>query len=121
MLMRLLKITSSEPKTLGRKVKNICKDIAGEFVNEDLDEIFKSKGIEHELTNLYTPQENGTPKRFQRTVTKGARTLLSESKLNLNFWPEAMKFVYTWNRVCAKSSNKTPFKLYGGINLLYDI
>lgn len=30
-------------------------------------------------------------------------------------------FVYTWNRVCAKSSNKTPFKLYGGINLLYDI
>lgn len=42
-------------------------------------------------------------------------TLLIESCLDPSFWPEALHFfVYTWNRMCLKLLNKSPFKLYGG-------
>lgn len=49
-------------------------------------------------------------------LTNRARAILADSSLNLNFWPEAVKyFVYVWNQVCPKSLKKTPCELYGGL------
>lgn len=54
--------------------------------------------------------------RFNQTVADGARTVLNDSNLDSSFWPEAMLyFVYSWNRVCSKVTNKTPHELYSGI------
>lgn len=100
---------------LDLRVKAVRTDNGGEFVNDALDDFFDSKGIHHELTNAYTPQQNGACERFMQTIANGARTLLFESKLPSDLWPEAMKyFCYTWNRVCPKALTKTPFELYGG-------
>lgn len=109
-----LHITRAETY-LGRKVKCFRTDNGKEFANEAFREFFDSKGIKHEFSNPYTPQQNGTVERFMQTAVNGIRTLLCDSKMNPNFWPEALKyFVYTWNRVCPKKLKKTPFELYGG-------
>lgn len=100
---------------VGQKVKAIRTDNGGEFVNRNFDNFCDKSGITHELTNAYTPEQNGTAERFNQTVVDGTRTILEESGLEKHFWPEAMLyFTYTWNRVCHKDQVKTPFELYGG-------
>jgi transposase InsO family protein len=100
---------------IGYKVKAIRSDNGTEFVNKNLDSFCNQLGIKHELTNVYTPEQNGVPERFNQTILDCVRTILCESGLDKSFWPEAMLyFTYTWNRVCHKDQEKTPFELYGG-------
>ncbi|GFX42221.1 copia protein [Trichonephila clavipes] len=74
------------------------------------------RGIKHERTNIYTPQQNGASERLNRTVIDGARTVLSESGLDKSFWPEAvLYFVHVWNRLCHSGQTLTPIELYIGI------
>lgn len=100
---------------LDRKIKTFRTDNGGEYTSRILENFFKSKGIEHEFTNPYTPQQNGVAERFNQTVANGACTILNESGLHESFWPEAMNyFTYTWNRLCHANQTKTPFELFGG-------
>lgn len=101
---------------LGKKVKNIRTDNGGEFVNNYLKDFFLEKGIKHELTNPYTPEQNGVVERLNQTILNGTRALLHESRLGSRFWPDAMlHFIYTWNRMVHRDDFKTPFELYGGL------
>ncbi|GFW62946.1 copia protein [Trichonephila clavipes] len=76
----------------------------------------QERGIKHEKTNIYTPQQNGASERLNRTVIDGARTVLSESGLDKSFWPEAvLYFVHVWNRLCHSGQTLTPIELYIGI------
>ncbi|GFU04439.1 retrovirus-related Pol polyprotein from transposon TNT 1-94 [Trichonephila clavipes] len=71
------------------------------------------RGIKHERTNSYTPQQNGASERLNRTVIGRARTVLSESGLDKSFWPEAaLYFVYVWNRQCHSGQTITPTEFY---------
>lgn len=100
---------------LNLKVKSFRSDNGGEFVNALFDSYFSEKGIEHELTNVYTPQQNGKIERYNQTVTDGARTLLQDSGLDTTFWPDAMThFTYVWNRLCPRGQTKTPLEMYSG-------
>jgi hypothetical protein len=99
---------------LDLKVKSFRSDNGREFVNNSLDDFFREKGIRHELTNTFTPEQNGVIERFNQTVTDGAKTMISESGLGNEFWPDAMlHFTYTWNRLVHRDDSKTPFELYG--------
>lgn len=100
---------------IGKKVKAVRSDNGGEFSNENFRCFFEEKGINHEFTNAYTPEQNGVAERMNRTIADGARSVLNETKISLKFWPEAiLYFAYTFNRVCHKNQKKTPFELYGG-------
>lgn len=100
-------------------MKSIRTDNGGEFVNRNFTNFCQNLGIKHELTNTFTPEQNGTVERFNQTVVDGTRTILAESGLDKSFWPEtALYFAYTWNRLCHKNQTKTPFDLYGGIDRL---
>ena len=100
---------------LERKLKAIRTDNGTEFKNRAFQEYCEENGIKHEVTNTYTPEENGVAERFNQTVADACRCLLGDSGLPNKFWPEAMShFVYTWNRVCHRNQTKTPFELYGG-------
>lgn len=79
---------------LDRKVKYFCTDNGREFANDDLTEYFDNKGIKHELTNPYTPQQNGICDRYMQTAVDGARTILYKSKLNLSFWQRLSSILY---------------------------
>lgn len=100
---------------LNRRVKAVRSDNGREFVNHKTKIFFAEKGIKHELTNTYTPEQNGVAERYNSTLLSGTRTILNESGLPLCLWTEAMMyFTYTWNRLCHTGLEKTPFELYGG-------
>lgn len=52
----------------------------------------KSKGIHHEKTNVYTPQENGVAERMNRTLVETARAMLSDANLPNSFWGDAILY-----------------------------
>ena len=107
-------ITRAE-RFIGNKLKSIRTDNGREFVNEEFSKYCRDNGIKHELTNTYTPEQNGLVERYNQTVINGARSVLNESKLGKRLWSEAvLYFTYTWNRICHKGQSRTPFEMYGG-------
>ncbi|CAI7897551.1 unnamed protein product [Closterium sp. NIES-53] len=55
----------------GHKVKVIRTDNGGEFIGADSEAELKRKGIQHQLTLPYNPQQNGVAERFNRTLQEG--------------------------------------------------
>ncbi|CAI7934325.1 unnamed protein product [Closterium sp. NIES-54] len=70
----------------GHKVKVIRTDNGGEFIGADFEAVLKKKGIQHQLTVPYNPQQNGVAERFNWTLQEGARTLLGRARLPDPFW-----------------------------------
>ncbi|KAD4180306.1 hypothetical protein E3N88_28897 [Mikania micrantha] len=60
-----------------------------------------------------TPQQNGVAERRNRTLIEAARTMLSESKLPIFFWAEAVNTAcYVQNRALLnKRHHKTPYEI----------
>jgi transposase InsO family protein len=71
----------------GRSIKTFRTDGGTEFINWN---IYKTQGIEHQITNRYTPQQNGISERQNRTVMDTVRCLLKESGLPDWMWTYAM-------------------------------
>ncbi|GFW22180.1 retrovirus-related Pol polyprotein from transposon TNT 1-94 [Trichonephila clavipes] len=112
----LAKFIIRAERQLDLKVKAVRTDFGGEFIASILSDFFVERGIKHEKTNIYMPQQNGASERLNRTVIDGARTVLSESGLDKSFWPEAvLYFVHVWNRLCHSGQTLTPMELYIGI------
>ncbi|CAI7748120.1 unnamed protein product [Closterium sp. NIES-53] len=91
----------------GHKVKVIRTDNGGEFIGADFEVVLKKKGIQHQLTVPYNPQQNGVAERFNRTLQEGARTLLGRAGLPDPFWVTALRQVaLVKNRVLATVGDK---------------
>ncbi|UYV79438.1 hypothetical protein LAZ67_17002614, partial [Cordylochernes scorpioides] len=92
------------------KVKQLRSDNGKEFTNNQMTQYLKGKGIKHQLTNVYTPQQNGISERYNRTLIEGTRALLIDSQLPLRYWAETMStFAYLKNRTpCKKLGWVTP-------------
>ncbi|GFX18795.1 retrovirus-related Pol polyprotein from transposon TNT 1-94 [Trichonephila clavipes] len=100
---------------LSKKVIAVRTDGGLEFCNKDMDNFLTELGINHEVTNSYTPEMNGVAERFNLTALDGIKTLLKSSEVPHKFWGEALLcFTYAWNRICHKDSNKTSFEKYSG-------
>lgn len=52
----------------GLKVKMLRTDNGGEYVSNDFSKHCASKGIIHQYTNPYTPEQNGVSERLNRTL-----------------------------------------------------
>ncbi|CAI7740343.1 unnamed protein product [Closterium sp. NIES-53] len=91
----------------GHKVKVIRTDNGGEFIGADFEAVLKKKGIQHQLTVPYNPQQNGVAECFNRTLQEGARTLLGRAGLPDPFWVTALRQVALLkNRVLATMGDK---------------
>ena len=62
---------------LGSQVKSVRSDRGGEFVNRELGSWFESRGIEHQRTAPYTPQQNGKAERLNRSAFLSGRKMLT--------------------------------------------
>ncbi|KNZ45035.1 uncharacterized protein VP01_8551g1, partial [Puccinia sorghi] len=71
------------------KLKTIISDGGGEFVNQELNQLLKEKGVTHHVTPDYTPQNNGLVERTNQIILVKACCLLNQSKLPNSFWAEA--------------------------------
>ncbi|KAI3784302.1 hypothetical protein L1987_43400 [Smallanthus sonchifolius] len=95
------------------KVRRIRSDNGTEFKNNLMELFCLKRGIRHEFSAPYTPQQNGVAERKNRTLIETARTMLSDAKLPVTFWAEAVNTAcHVLNRVLVvKRHNKTCYEL----------
>src|SRR5882757_292278 len=70
-------ITQLETST-GLTVKKIHLDRGGEFIDREILQFFKEKGITHEMSAPHTPQQNGIAEHFNQTTHKRALAMLHD-------------------------------------------
>jgi hypothetical protein len=80
------------------------------------------KRIKHQLTVLYTSQQNEVIERRNKTFMEMARCLLYEKKLPLKFWAEAVNTPsYLLTRMTSRVlADKTPYKIWYCFNPIVD-
>lgn len=101
----------------GRAMKTLRTDNGAEYCNKQMRSYMRFRGIQHETTAPYTPEQNGRAERDNRTIVECARTMLHAKQLGMSLWAEAVNTaVYLLNRVSATGDNdaKTPYEIWVG-------
>lgn len=113
---RVKKIISQSKIDTGNDVLEINTDNGTEFVNKDLSTFLSSKGIIHNVSATYTPEQNGYIERDIQTVSDAARTMRIEADLDKRYWAEAVNTaVYVLNRSVGSTKRKTtPYEAWFG-------
>jgi len=52
----------------GQAVKAVRSDRGGEYINERMEAWLKDRGIVHQKSSPYSPQQNGKAERLNRTL-----------------------------------------------------
>eukprot|EP00963_Diacronema_lutheri_P011921 scaffold1513_cov379-Pavlova_lutheri.AAC.1 len=109
-------LTSLERFYGGSKVKAIRTDRGQEFLGSDLKAYLDDRGISHELTAGYAPEQNDA-ERFNRDLRDHASTMLANSNLPSKYWGEAVRN-YSYTRSKLPESNgadkQTPYERLTG-------
>ena len=88
----------------------VC-DGAGEYVSNEIKQLYRQKGVRLEFSAPHTPQENGKVERDWGTITPMARCLLEQSGLEKEYGPYALKMAREIKNFCFRSGiQKTPFQ-----------
>jgi transposase InsO family protein len=107
----------------GLRIKKIRSDNGTEFKNSQIEGFLEDKGIKHEFSSPYTPQQNGVVESKNRTVLDMARTMLDEYKTPDRFWAEAINTTcYSINRLYLHQIlKKTSYELLTGKSPMFHI
>ncbi|KAJ0834657.1 putative RNA-directed DNA polymerase [Helianthus annuus] len=99
-----------------KKVKVFRSDNGTEFVNNQMNLFCKTKGIIHQTTCSYTPQQNGVVVRKHRHLLNIARALMFQGGLPLRFWSDCVLIaIYIINRLPSSVlAGKSPYELVFG-------
>ena len=94
-----------------RQVKVVRSDNGGEYTSSGFASYCAEKGIVHQFTNPYCPEQNGIAERLNRTIME---SMIHHAKLPIQFWAEAVNTaVYLHNHSpTAALKDKTPFECY---------
>ena len=65
----------------GERALAVRTDNGGEYVSSELSEYFASRGIVHQKTAPYTPEQNGAAERLNRTLMDKVRPMLADAGL----------------------------------------
>ena len=100
-----------------KRIKKVQCDNGKEYLNREIYDFVKSKGIELLTCPPYVHELNGVAERYNRSAMDIGRCLMREVKIDRRYWPEIMKSVaYLKNRTIANTSeNKTPYEIFFGI------
>jgi hypothetical protein len=98
------------------KIKMIRSANGSEFKNSRIQDYYDEKGVKHEFSDKYTPQQNGVVERKNQTLIDMTRSMLSEYNVSDSFWAEAINTAWhTSNRLyCHRLLKKTPYELLIG-------
>lgn len=75
---------------LGRDIKILRTDNGLEYMNREVTNMLTEKGIQHQRTVIYTPEQNGAAERENRTLVEGMRTMIHARNLPLKLWAEGI-------------------------------
>lgn len=99
----------------GCTIKTLRTDNGGEYMSREFQDLLKEKGIRHETTVPYSPQQNGIAERFNRTLQESALSMILQAKLSKKFWAEAVcAAAYIRNRVITTATGTTPYERWYG-------
>ena len=99
----------------GKHLKAVRTDRGREYVNSELQAYFDNKGVVHNTTAPYTPEQNGVAERFNRTLMERVRAMLQDAQLEEEYWSAAaLTATYVKNRSPSAHSTQTPFELFFG-------
>ncbi|CAI6000269.1 unnamed protein product [Closterium sp. NIES-65] len=98
----------------GAKVKILRSDRGGEYMGKDLESFLEDKGITHQLSVAYTPQQNGAAERLNRTLIDLARAMLAHAQLDHTWWGAAVQYAnWVKNRMGSKGlGGKSPYFMW---------
>ncbi|CAI7841816.1 unnamed protein product, partial [Closterium sp. NIES-53] len=98
----------------GAKVKILRSDRGGEYMGKDLESFLEDKGITHQLSVAYTPQQNGAAERLNRTLIYLARAMLAHAQLDHTWWGAAVQYAnWVKNRMDSKGlEGKSPYFMW---------
>ena len=69
-------------------------------------------GVQSQLLELGTPQQNGVSERKNKTLLDKVRSMMSYAQLLSSFWGYVVETaVHILNNVSSKSVSETPFEL----------
>lgn len=94
-------------------IQIIRSDNGLEFTNIEANQFFQSKGIIHQKSCPYTPQQNGVVEWKHKYMLETARALLFQSQLPIKYWGECLlTATYIINRLpTTHFKTKCPFEL----------
>lgn len=70
----------------GQHVNTLRSDNGGEYGGKEFNLWLSKKGIKHESSVPYNPEQNGVSERVNRTIIESARSLIHIKKLLLELW-----------------------------------
>ena len=79
------KFKSMVERKSGRKLKVLGTDGGGEYVSKDFERLCEKEGIMHEVVPPYTPQQNKTAERKNRTIMNMVKNMLKCKHLPKEF------------------------------------
>ncbi|KAA0026171.1 Beta-galactosidase [Cucumis melo var. makuwa] len=87
------------------KIAILWSDNGRKFQNHNLSEFLASKGIVHQTSCAYTPQQNGVAERKNRHLVEVARSLMLSTSLPSYLWGDAiLTVVHLINRMPSHTS-----------------
>ena len=99
----------------GRYPSVLRSDGGGEYISNSLNDYMKCRGIVHQTTAPYSPQQNGVAERKNRSIIEMARCLIMDAGLAKKYWGEAVNTaVYLQNRLPTRDFTKTPYEIWTG-------
>ncbi|UYV83682.1 SETMAR [Cordylochernes scorpioides] len=98
----------------GHKIKRLRTDNGLEYCNKNFKQKLESLEIKHQLTNSYSPQQNGVSERLNRSLLDMARASMHNADLPQKFWDESVNCAaYIKNRsLCSALDNKVPEEIW---------
>ena len=92
--------------------KCVRSDRGREYVNADLQNYLKNKGIKRKYTAAYSPQQNGVAERKNRSLLEMVRCMLLDAHLDKKYWAEAVNTAnFLQNGLPTKAAERTPYEL----------
>ena len=98
------------------KLLTLRTDRGGEYMSHEFNAFLCERGILHQCTVPYTPQQNGVAERKNRTLLEMARCMVKGKHLPNKFWMEAVMCAnYVLNRCPTKALRViTPYEAWNG-------
>jgi len=100
---------ASAEKEMGKSLKILCTDGGGKYTSSTFNAYLAKHGIKHEVTNVYTPQENGVSEHANWTINNLTHSMMADMKevlksksLPLSLWSQAVWHAM-WIKNCIPS------------------
>lgn len=99
-----------------KPIKAVLSDGGLEYNNKDFKGILKKIGAEFRYSTPYTPQQNGSAERNNRTLVELARSIMIAKDLPKSLWAEIVNaVVHILNRAGTSAvEGKSPFEIFYG-------